>query len=118
MFAPDNVSQCSHFGKKNSSRNPNSKCFLLMATKKELILKPPPADNITGHVVTLRSCFEFSEVIVSIHHFFLLSHILQLGTLQWAVHFSPHLKDTTTHWVEGGKSGLVFTSLCAPPCGR
>lgn len=33
--------------------------------------KPPPAhNNITGHVVTLRSCFEFSEVIVHIHHFF------------------------------------------------
>lgn len=73
--------------------------------------------TLHGHEVTLRSCFEFSEVILHIHHF-LPSHIPQLGTLQWAVHFSPHLKDTTTHWVGGGKSGLASTSLCAPPCGK
>lgn len=52
------------------------------------------------------------------HSSFSSSHLLWLGTLQWAVHFSPHLKDTTTRWVGGGKSGLASTSLCAPPCGR
>lgn len=71
--------------------------------------------NLTGHEVTMRSCCKFSNFA---HSSLSPPYSLQLGTLQWAVHFSPHLKDTTTHWVGAGKSGLASTNLCAPPCGR
>lgn len=67
--------------------------------------------HITRHELMLRSCPE-SE------HWFPPLHPFWLGTHQWADHFSPHLKDTTTHLVGEGKFGLASTNQCVPPCGR
>lgn len=69
--------------------------------------------NITGYEVTVRSAFISVSLLCR-----LSCSQLWLGTLQWAVRSSPHLKDTTTRWEVGGKSGLGSTSLYAPPCGR